>query len=115
MLITEFASDDHRAFNRQGEAFDKGETFSGVDYQVALEVVAQLKAQLPAGVTLAQTALKWILMHDAVSCAIPGAKTREQVIANVSASDLPEIEPAYMALVEKQYRMHIHPTVHHVW
>src|SRR5208282_3042645 len=76
---TSFPKDDHRNFNRQGEAFDQGETFSGVDYEVGLEAVEALRSLVPPGATMAQLALRWILMFDAVTCAIPGAKRPEQV------------------------------------
>ena len=72
---TRFERDDHRQFNRHGEAFDQGETFSGVDYDIGLAAVKQLQSMVPAGATLAQWALRWILMFDAVSCVIPGAST----------------------------------------
>ena len=85
---TAFAKDDHRNFNRQGEAFDRGETFSGVDYEIGLEAVEILKSLVPPGATMAQLALRWILMFDAVTCAIPGAKRPAQVEDNVRASDL---------------------------
>jgi aryl-alcohol dehydrogenase-like predicted oxidoreductase len=84
-----FAAEDHRAYNRQGEQFDRGETFSGVDYEVGLEVVEELRPLVPPGATLAQLALRWILTFDAVSTVIPGAKTPEQVRANAAAADLP--------------------------
>src|SRR5207244_9519995 len=71
---SQFAADDHRTFNRHGDAFDRGETFSGVDYETALQAVAELRALVPEGMTMAQFALRWVLMFDAVTCAIPGAK-----------------------------------------
>ena len=86
---TAFAPDDHRAFNRHGEQFDVGETFAGVDYELGLDVVDELRALVPEGATLAQLALRWILTFDAVSTVIPGAKTAEQAQANAAASDLP--------------------------
>ena len=81
---SQFGSDDHRAFNRHGEAFDRGETFSGVDYETGLQAVEELRALVPAGMTMAQFALRWILMFDAVTCAIPGAKRPAQVEDNVA-------------------------------
>src|SRR3954454_647991 len=75
---SQFAKDDHRNFNRHGEAFDMGETFSGVDFDTGLNAVEQLRPLIPAGAMMAQLALKWILMFDAVTCVIPGAKTPEQ-------------------------------------
>ncbi len=79
-----FAPDDHRQFNRQGEMFDKGETFSGVPYEVGLEAVEKLRPLVPPGATMAQLALRWILMFDAVTCAIPGAKNEQQARDNVA-------------------------------
>lgn len=112
---SEFAPDDHRAFNRHGEAFDRGETFSGVDYQVGLQVVEDLRALVPAGTSLTQFALRWILMHEAVTCAIPGAKRPEQVEENVSASDLPPLSYDVMQRVRELYAEKIRPLVHHYW
>ena len=112
---TTFARDDHRNFNRHGESFDVGETFSGVDYDVALEAVEELKALLPDGVSLAQFALRWILMHDAVSCAIPGAKRPSQVEDNARAADLPPLSSETMQAVERIYNQRIKPLVHQRW
>ena len=86
---SKFEADDHRNFNRQGEAFDKGETFAGVDYKLALEAVEQLRPLVPAGVSMTQFALRWITMFDAVTCAIPGGKRPDQVADNAAASALP--------------------------
>ena len=83
--------DDHRAFNRHGEAFDVGETFPGVDFERGLEAVEELRPLVPEGATLAQLALRWILEFDAVSTVIPGAKTPEQARANAAAADLPAL------------------------
>ncbi|MEI9977117.1 MAG: aldo/keto reductase [Ignavibacteriota bacterium] len=91
---SQFAADDHRQFNRHGEAFDMGETFSGVDYQTGLDAVEELRAVLPAGVSMAQFALRWILMFDAVTCAIPGGKRPSQVRDNCAASGLPPLSDA---------------------
>jgi aryl-alcohol dehydrogenase-like predicted oxidoreductase len=110
-----FAPDDHRRFNRQGEAFDKGETFSGVPYGLGLEVVERLKPLVPPGATLAQLALRWILMWDAVSCAIPGAKTEEQARANAAAADLPPLPPATMTAVQALYDDKLRALVHASW
>jgi len=93
---TQFAQDDHRAFNRQGESFDRGETFSGVDYQTGLEAVEELRPLVPPDMTMAQFALRWILMHDAVTTTIPGAKRPEQVEDNVRAGDCPALSPDVM-------------------
>ena len=112
---TQFAQDDHRNFNRQGEAFDIGETFSGVDLDVALEAVEQLRQILPLTMSMAQFALRWILMFEAVSCVIPGGKRPEQVDENCRASDLPALSPETMHAVEKIYREKIAPSVHQRW
>ena len=110
-----FASDDHRAFNRQGEEFDRGETFSGVDYDVGLEVVEELRPLVPPGATLAQLALRWILTCEAVSTVIPGAKTPEQARANAAASDLPAPSPETMERIAEIYRRRVAPLVHQRW
>jgi aryl-alcohol dehydrogenase-like predicted oxidoreductase len=110
-----FAGDDHRSFNRNGEAFDKGETFSGVPFDVGLAVVERLRPLVPAGATLAQLALRYILMFDAVSCAIPGAKTSEQALANAAAADLPPLPPATMQAVQRIYDDAVRPLVHASW
>jgi aryl-alcohol dehydrogenase-like predicted oxidoreductase len=112
---TAFASDDHRTFNRQGAAFDRGETFSGVDYKVGLQAVEQLKAVCPAKMTMAQFALRWILMFDAVTCAIPGAKRSSQAEQNCAAADLPDLSDKTMAEVSTIYDEHIRKLVHHYW
>ena len=96
---TRFDPDDHRAFNRHGEAFDRGETFSGVDYALGLKAVDELKAICPDGMSLAQFALRWILMFDAVTCAIPGAKRPSQADENFSAADLPPLSDEVMTQV----------------
>lgn len=110
-----FEKDDHRNFNRHGEAFDMGETFSGVDYAVALEAVEELKKLVPAGVTLTQFALRWILMHEAVSCAIPGGKRPDQVAENCAASGLPALSDAAMDAVRAIYDARIRKLVHQRW
>ena len=110
-----FAADDHRAFNRHGEAFDMGETFSGVDYETALEAVEEIRRVMPQGSSMAQFALRWILMFEAVTCAIPGAKKPEQVSDNCQASDLPALSPETMAAVEALYAKEIAPLVHQRW
>jgi aryl-alcohol dehydrogenase-like predicted oxidoreductase len=112
---TQFSQNDHRAYNRQGEAFDKGETFSGVDYQTGLDVVEELRPLVPAGWTMAQFALRWILMFDAVSCAIPGGKRPEQVIDNARAADLPPISESTMTAIQQIYDQRIKEQVHHYW
>ena len=110
-----FSSDDHRAFNRHGEAFDRGETFSGVDYETGLRAVDELKALRPAGMSMTQFALRWILMFDAVTCAIPGAKHPSQVDENFSAADLAPLSEETMAQVRSIYDRHIRELVHHYW
>src|SRR5580698_2659356 len=100
---TQFATDDHRNFNRHGEAFDVGETFSGVDFEAGLAAVAQMRGLLPDGVSMAQFALRWILMFDAVTCAIPGGKRPDQVTDNCRASGLPPLSPEVMAAVRHIY------------
>ena len=110
-----FAADDHRQFNRHGEQFDRGETFSGVDYDTALAAVEELKAITPKGMTLGQFALRWILMEDAVTCAIPGAKTPEQARANAFAADMPAIDAATMQRVKAIYDRSIRGLVHQYW
>ncbi len=112
---TRFAPDDHRAFNREGAAFDKGETFSGVDYETALAAVEALRPLVPAGMSMAQLALRWILMSDAVTCAIPGAKRPAQVEENVAAADLPPLPAQTMKAIRDVYERRIRPLVHDLW
>lgn len=112
---TQFAVDDHRNFNRQGQAFDVGETFSGVDYQVALDAVEEIRALVGSGMTMSQFALRWILMFDAVTCAIPGGKRRDQVVNNCRASDLPPLAPETMTKIRQIYDRKIGPLVQHRW
>ena len=112
---TRFEQDDHRAYNRNGEAFDRGETFSGVDYQVGLQAVEELKAICPAGMSLSQFALRWILMFDAVTCAIPGAKRPSQAEDNFAAVDMAPISDENMAKVRSIYDLHIRKLVHNYW
>ena len=112
---TDFPAGDHRAFNRDGAAFDRGETFSGVDYATGLAAVERLRPLVPPGTTLAQFALRWILSFDAVSCAIPGARRAAQVIDNARAADLPALDAATMAAVQTIYDDAIRPLVHHRW
>ncbi len=112
---TRFAPDDHRQFNREGQVFDRGETFSGVDFETGLAAVEELQAVLPAGTSLARFALRWILMFDAVSTIIPGGKNPTQVADNVSAGDLPPLTEAQMAAVRRVYDARIRPQVHARW
>jgi aryl-alcohol dehydrogenase-like predicted oxidoreductase len=112
---SQFESDDHRQFNRHGEAFDRGETFSGVDYELGLAVADSLQGFVPAGATLAQWALRWILMEQAVTCAIPGAKRPAQVEENLKAADLPALKADVLAKVRAIYDERIKPKVHQYW
>jgi aryl-alcohol dehydrogenase-like predicted oxidoreductase len=112
---TQFAADDHRNFNRQGQRFDVGETFAGVDYDVALTAVEEIRALVPAGASMSQFALRWILMFDAITCAIPGGKRPSQVADNARASDLPPLSPEVMAGIRKIYDARIRPLVHQLW
>ena len=112
---SQFGEDDHRNFNRHGEAFDRGETFSGVDYETGLQAVEELRALVPEGMTMAQFALRWILMFDAVTCAIPGAKRPEQVEDNVQAADRPALSAETMSAIDDLYQDRIRPLVHHYW
>ena len=110
-----FARDDHRNFNRHGEAFDVGETFAGVPYEVGLQAVEELKSLLPGGATLAQLALRWILMFDGVATIIPGGKNPRQVEDNCGASALPALTEQQMRSVRSVYDRRIRPSVHERW
>ena len=110
-----FGKDDHRQYNRHGEAFDVGETFSGVDYDLSLEAVEQLRAFVPEGMSMAQFALRWILMFDAVSCTIPGAKNPEQARANAQAARLAPFSQEIMSRVQRVYETLIKEETHHLW
>jgi len=112
---TTFAKDDHRNFNREGARFDKGETFSGVDYNLGLDIVEQLRPLVPEGATMAQLALRWILMFDAVTCAIPGGKRPSQVEDNARASDLPPLSDEAMQKVRELYDTRLRAQVHQRW
>ena len=112
---TVFTSDDHRSYNRNGEAFDVGETFAGVPYDTGLAAVTQLKKLVPEGATMAQLALRWILMHEAVSTTIPGAKSADQAVGNAAASDLLAIDAATMTGVSEVYEGMIAEHVHARW
>ncbi|HEY4234939.1 MAG TPA: aldo/keto reductase [Lacipirellulaceae bacterium] len=112
---TQFEADDHRQFNRRGEAFDVGETFAGVDYGTGLAAVEEVKAACPPGMTLAQFALRWILMFDAVTCAIPGAKRPAQADENCAAADLPRLSSQSMDAVRRIYDERIRAQVHQRW
>lgn len=110
-----FEEDDHRRFNRTGDMFDRGETFSGVDFNTGLEAADRLKGLVPEGYTLVQFALRWILMHAAVSCAIPGSKRPEQVEDNVAAAEMPPLSEEVMKRVREVYDRRVRPEVHHLW
>jgi aryl-alcohol dehydrogenase-like predicted oxidoreductase len=110
-----FAPDDHRNFNREGQAFDKGETFSGVPYEAGLEAVERLRPLVPGGATMTQFALRWILMFDAVTCAIPGARNEQQARDNARAALLPALSLELMARVQDVYDDLIRPHVHGQW
>jgi aryl-alcohol dehydrogenase-like predicted oxidoreductase len=112
---TVFAADDHRNYNREGQAFDKGETLSGVPYDVGLAAVERLRRLVPQGATMAQFALRWILMFDEVTCAIPGARTAEQARQNAAAGSLPPLDAATMSAVRQVYDDMIRPHVHENW
>ena len=111
---TAFAADDHRRFNRYGEAFDVGETFSGVPFEAALEAVEALRGVLPDW-PMAEAALRWCLMDEAVTVAIPGAKSAAQARANAAAGDRPPLSPEVMDAVRAVYRDRVAPHVHHRW
>jgi aryl-alcohol dehydrogenase-like predicted oxidoreductase len=112
---TTFPKDDHRNFNRHGEVFDAGETFSGVDYATGIEAVEALRKVVPPGMTESQFALRWILMFGAVSCAIPGGKKPQQVAENCAASDLPALSTSALAEVQKIYDARIRAQVQGRW
>lgn len=114
-VATTFAADDHRHFNREGQAFDKGETFAGVPYELALKAVDEIRPLVPEGVTMAQFALRWILMNQGVTTVIPGAKNAQQAKANNAASDLPPLTQAAMNALRALYQKTIAPYVHHQW
>jgi aryl-alcohol dehydrogenase-like predicted oxidoreductase len=112
---TTFEAGDHRSFNRHGESFDVGETFSGVPYEEGLAVVDEIRPLVPEGWTMAQLALRWILMHEGVATVIPGAKNPEQAIANAAAADLDPIPEATMAALADLYASRVAPHVHQRW
>jgi aryl-alcohol dehydrogenase-like predicted oxidoreductase len=112
---TAFAADDHRSFNREGQAFDKGETLSGVPYEAGLAAVEELRPLVPPGASLTQVALRWILMFDGVTSAIPGARTAAQARENAAAAALPPLDAGTMAAVRRVYDEHIRGLVHAGW
>lgn len=110
-----FEEGDHRLGNRNGEWFNRGETFSGVEYETGLQAVEELRALVPSGMSMAQMALRWLLMFPAVTCAIPGAKRPTQVEENVAAGDLPPLSDEIMKKITVIYEKHVRPQVHHYW
>jgi aryl-alcohol dehydrogenase-like predicted oxidoreductase len=112
---TTFEASDHRSYNRHGEAFDVGETFAGVDFETGLEFVEALRRIIPSNATMAQSALRWILMFEGVTATIPGAKNPEQARANAAAADLPPLAPEVMDAVTALYAEKIKPLVHQRW
>jgi len=110
-----FAATDHRNYNRHGESFDVGETFSGVDYETGLDAVEELRQLVPSGASMAQLALRWILMFPEVSAAIPGAKNTEQTESNVRAADLPALSAEQMERVRDVYDRYVRASVHSRW
>jgi len=112
---THFAPTDHRNFNRNGEAFDKGETFSGIDYNVGLEAVEELKKLFPGQENLAPVALRWILQFDEVSCIIPGASKPEHLTSNLQALNISDLTAEQLAGVKNIYESRIKPLVHQIW
>lgn len=112
---SQFEDDDHRKFNRYGEAFDRGETFSGIDFEKSLCAVEELKKYCPDGMTLSQFALKWILMYEEVTCTIPGAKRVSQVEENVTSFKYPPLSNDVMNNVRNIYDRFIKEDVHNYW
>ena len=112
---TAFEAEDHRLYNRHGESFDVGETFAGVDYETGLGAVEELRPLVPDGATLAQLALRWILMHPGITTTIPGARTPDQARANAAAADLPALDDPTMETIGAVYDEHIRPLVHQRW
>jgi len=110
-----FQEDDHRQYNRHGESFDRGETFSGLKYEIGLQAVDELRGLVPDGMTMTQMALRWILMSPAVTCAIPGAKRPAQVEENVAATDQPPLSDDTMSHIRDIYDRLVRPHVHHYW
>ncbi|GAA3730213.1 aryl-alcohol dehydrogenase-like predicted oxidoreductase [Spinactinospora alkalitolerans] len=113
--VTTFADDDHRTFNRAGEAFDVGETFSGVDYETGLAAVERIRELIPEGMTMAQFALRWILDQPGVSTVIPGARNAEQARGNAAAAGFAPLPESVHAAVRDIYDELVRPQVHHRW
>jgi aryl-alcohol dehydrogenase-like predicted oxidoreductase len=112
---TVFAENDHRTYNRHGEAFDQGETFSGVDYASGVEAAAEFAGLAPEGVTPAQTALRWIIQQPGVTTVIPGARSPEQARANAAAADVAPLPESTIDAVREVYDQRIRHQVHHRW
>lgn len=112
---TEFSADDHRNFNRDGSAFDRGETFAGLPYDQALEAVDELRDHVPSNMTMAQMALRWILDHDAVSTVIPGSTSSEHIRDNVAVSDFPSLSHETRGAIRDVYEAYVYDDVHHRW
>jgi aryl-alcohol dehydrogenase-like predicted oxidoreductase len=110
-----FSDGDHRNFNRNGEAFDRGETFSGIDYNTGLQAVEELRKLFPGHSNLAPVALKWILMRDEISCIIPGASKPDQVLSNLGALKLPSLTSEQLKGIDTIYQSRIKNQVHHIW
>ena len=110
-----FAADDHRMYNRHGEAFDVGETFSGVPFDIGVQAVEELKPLLPGGATMAQLAIRWILMFDAISTVIPGGRNSRQVEDNCGAAALPPLTEQQMGFVQSIYDRYLRHRVHQRW
>lgn len=112
---TTFDAQDHRNFNRNGDAFDKGETFSGIDYELGLKAVEELKALFPETANLAPIALQWILSFNEISCIIPGASKESHILSNLSVYDLPKLSSEKISEMNKIYEKYIKQDVHHLW
>ncbi|MFJ8436793.1 aldo/keto reductase [Kitasatospora sp. NPDC094019] len=112
---TGFAADDHRTYNRHGESFDQGETFSGVDFETGVEAAAAFAGLAPAGATAAQTALRWVVQQPGVTAVIPGARNPGQAVANAAAAELPALPDSTLAAVRDLYEARIRPLVHDRW
>jgi aryl-alcohol dehydrogenase-like predicted oxidoreductase len=112
---TQFAPDDHRAYNRHGEQFDRGETFSGIDFDVALDAVEKVRRVVSPNVNMAAFALRWVLEFPEVSCVIPGARNDRQVLENIKAAELPALTSAQMEALAQIYQDQLRPLVHQRW
>lgn len=112
---TTFAADDHRSYNRHGEAFDVGETFSGVDYETGVAAAQEFAALMPAGSTPAAAALRWVIQQPGVTTVIPGASSVAQAVANAEAADAPALPEEALAAIEELYNRRIRAQVHHRW